>query len=647
MKINRLSLLNFGVFSGQNVLDLNSEKPIILIGGMNGRGKTTILEAVLFALYGRRSFAFEESGLTFPKYLKQRINTTDGNTVAKVALDLSVWEENKAQIYTIQREWRLSTQTPSVKTIASKNGIHDKMLSDNWDFFIEEMLPSAIAPFFFFDGEKISELANSDEDTYIKDSIKALLGINVVETAIDDVQRVIKKYQKNAGYASDLHEIAEYQAKLIDADKKLKAAKEESGGFDARRIQLEDKLKKAENRFAAMGGNLAANRKKMLEKQVQLNEKLVQINASLLDTVAGDLPLLIVLPLLDSIFDVATIEKEQKGIQSALEQMPSLLRSYEEKNHTALNIDDFIGYVKNITREASPVYNLTDSGYLRLQALCSTLRDEQQKRITEILASRNETVAKKTDTENYLAININEDEANAIYKEIVQLASDLATVTEQLRFARTSEASLSTQYDELKRQQTRVIESAVSSLESTDDIKRILLYSGYTIDIFQEYRMRFQSQKTKKLASTMGECFNKLIAKRSLLKEIKIDEATLQFHYYNDGDEEIDHSSFSAGEKQLLVIAMLWALGMCSKKQFPVIVDTPLARLDSVHREALVANYFPNVSEQTLLLSTDEEIYGKLYQMLSPNIGKEYTLQYDDKTKKSIIQTGYFGGKMQ
>lgn len=100
--------------------------------------------------------------------------------------------------------------------------------------------------------------------------------------------------------------------------------------------------------------------------------------------------------------------------------------------------------------------------------------------------------------------------------------------------------------------------------------------------------------------------------------------------------------ALSAGEKQLLVIAMLWALGICAKAEFPVIIDTPLARLDSVHRASLINNYFPYAGQQVVILSTDQEITATDYEMLHPYVGREYTLRYHEETMSSTVEDGYF-----
>ena len=91
-----------------------------------------------------------------------------------------------------------------------------------------------------------------------------------------------------------------------------------------------------------------------------------------------------------------------------------------------------------------------------------------------------------------------------------------------------------------------------------------------------------------------------------------------------------------------MVIAILWALAICSKKKLPVIIDTPLSRLDSEHRAALITTYFPNASDQTIILSTDSEIDSTYYEMMKESVGDEFTLNYDDESRSTTIERGYF-----
>lgn len=93
-----------------------------------------------------------------------------------------------------------------------------------------------------------------------------------------------------------------------------------------------------------------------------------------------------------------------------------------------------------------------------------------------------------------------------------------------------------------------------------------------------------------------------------------------------------------------MVISILWALGICSKKKLPVIIDTPLSRLDSVHRTTLINTYFPNAGEQTIILSTDSEINSEYYDLMKESIGDEFTLCYHEETQSTSIERGFMIG---
>ena len=148
------------------------------------------------------------------------------------------------------------------------------------------------------------------------------------------------------------------------------------------------------------------------------------------------------------------------------------------------------------------------------------------------------------------------------------------------------------------------------------------------------------------MAKTMTECYKKISSKKNLIDQITMDPVTLDFQYRGVSGEIIPKASLSAGEKQLMVVSLLWSLAICSKWKLPVIIDTPLSRLDSAHRLSLVTIYFPQASEQTIILSTDTEIDEYYYSAMKNSVGDEFTLIYDDVCHCSTIQRGYFtGGK--
>ena len=186
-------------------------------------------------------------------------------------------------------------------------------------------------------------------------------------------------------------------------------------------------------------------------------------------------------------------------------------------------------------------------------------------------------------------------------------------------------------------------ESILSSLETVDSDERIVKYGHIANSIIEKYRVRLQARKTKILADTMTNCYKSLANKKNLVECIEMDPESLDLVYWNKDKEIVSKERLSAGEKQLMVIALLWALAICSKKKLPVIIDTPLSRLDSAHRKSIITTYFPRASEQTIILSTDSEIDEKYYDLLKDSVGDEFTLEYNDDDKTTTLTKTYFG----
>jgi DNA sulfur modification protein DndD len=111
---------------------------------------------------------------------------------------------------------------------------------------------------------------------------------------------------------------------------------------------------------------------------------------------------------------------------------------------------------------------------------------------------------------------------------------------------------------------------------------------------------------------------------------------------YDRQSQPLPKAQLSAGEKQIYAISMLWALGKVSGRPLPIIVDTPLARLDREHRKLLVRHYFPVASHQVILLSTDTEVDQSSFVELRRHITREYNLEFDPAECDTTIAPGYF-----
>jgi DNA sulfur modification protein DndD len=105
---------------------------------------------------------------------------------------------------------------------------------------------------------------------------------------------------------------------------------------------------------------------------------------------------------------------------------------------------------------------------------------------------------------------------------------------------------------------------------------------------------------------------------------------------------KIDIESLSNGEKQIYILCLYWSLIKASGMDVPFIIDTPFARIDEIHRQNIVSEFFSTISSQVIILSTNTEIDQQSYKALKDIISKEYLIEYDDKARKTRKFDGYF-----
>ena len=136
-----------------------------------------------------------------------------------------------------------------------------------------------------------------------------------------------------------------------------------------------------------------------------------------------------------------------------------------------------------------------------------------------------------------------------------------------------------------------------------------------------------------------------MVRKDKLITRISLDKDNFNLSLFDENNFEILYHDLSSGERQLLAVSILWALSRVSNQKLPVIIDTPLGRLDSQNRYNLSSNYFHKASHQIILLSTDEEMVDEYYSIIEPAITRTFRVDYDKNKGGSSIKEGfYFNG---
>lgn len=648
MIIKRLSLNNFGVYSGNNIFEFSAKKPIVLIGGLNGRGKTTFLEAVLLALYGKNSFAYSESdGLSYGQYLRSYVNVSDGSKASYVELTFYMDQEGSEE-YRIKREWDAKSARTSEKTYVYKDGEYNQFLTDNWAMFMENVLPSALSSFFFFDGEKIATLAGENTSAQMKQSIKALLGITVLDHLENDLTRVINRTAKNSINKVEEQELENLRVQKDEANKHLQEINSDIEEYQLKLSLVQKNLDKANEEYTVKGGDLVSQRQDMVNQRSVLKARITTLEDELMTAAGSELPLLLVKDYLTNVREKSEMVHDRKTLGIALKKMKKELPGYIKK--VGAHEDDiakFIEYFEEKVKKGNDSFdfNISDSSLTQLQILLDQrLLDRKldtcttQEKIHTLTAEANQI-------DSYLSVDIDEKAIATLYKKIKRLEQERSEIEakidmleEKRRVANGIATTASSNFN-------RKVETYLKKVELNDDGDRIIKYANVANAIISKYRTALQASKVDEVATTMTECYKLLASKKSLIERIDMDPDTLDMIYLNSDGNAVPRKSLSAGEKQMMVIALLWSLAICSKKRLPVIIDTPLSRLDSLHRQAMVSVYFPKASDQTIILSTDSEIDSKTYKMMKKDIGDEFILMYDETSKSTTIKKGYFTGE--
>lgn len=648
MIIKRLTLNDFGVYAGQNSFEFTSDKPIVLVGGMNGRGKTTFLEAILLALYGSNSIAYKESNYsTYGKYLRSYINKSSWSQQASVELEF-VMRESTGREYVINRKWdSLSRRTAETITV-KENGQYSEFLTKNWAMFIENILPSALSSFYFFDGEKIAELAVDDTNVQMKESIRSMLGISVLDVLKNDLGRVLRKSSKKTTHGRAGMDLEELRQKKEELEIALQKTDKDIEKITQDVAKKQNEIEELHHQYELKGGDVFEQRKALMQKRSDLLAEIDQNQALLIDASADALPLVLVKDLILDIKLQAEDEHNDLIMQQAIGQIEILLQEYSVQHTESYPHNKaFVNFVKEMSEAAAtePLYGVSDHALFQLNSLIEEILTQVTSSTKQLLERKGALQKNLDEVESYLSLDINEKVLSELFTDIREQELELVQLNVELTSKQQERTTINGALMAASSEFSKAVEAYLANEELLDDSDRMMRYSNIALHIAEEFTVELQKRKTGVLADTITACYKKLANKKNLIQKIVMDPRSLDIAYLDDLGKNVSKDSLSAGEKQLMVIAILWALAICSKKKLPVIIDTPLSRLDSMHRTSLVTTYFPQASEQTIILSTDSEIDHTYYNMMKESVGDEFTLSYSEETKSTTILKGYFQDK--
>lgn len=711
MKINRIVLYNFNSYEGLNEFDFTSNdgnKNIILIGGKNGAGKTSLFTAIKIALYGPLSFGYVGVNPIYIAKIKDCINSKSFQmdvVESRVQIAISLMVEREIKEYEITREWDYTRQKLEERYYVKTDGclLGDQELS-YFQNYLQGMIPPDLFEFFLFDGEEVGSIfSTSTYNTYVKNAVYTLCGLDIFE--------IIRKY--TIGYAgkavSDEEEKihAQYEELCRNAEKIEKSYLELEAQIATDRDELEKvgtELIEIETAFKNAGGITEVERQTLLKEFSEAEHTKTETLTRIKMFVEGLMPFFILRDFTGRISDQLDIE--EKGeiyyyVQQKLKRQEiknALNESQEVSDDTVDVLVDFLlkkFKPKGFKEGAQPVHDLSKEDLGRVNAMISAIDDFDVGAMVELVEKRRETADKTMEINRRLKSAMTDDDArkfaereNVLLKKKDEISSSIHELEMRITIVKEELAAaiqkrdrafqgikdnaqnkhvfelstglskmmgtiLENKSESIKRNlEHLIVENLQHIYRKNNLITHIEIEDDFQFNLYQN--VKYSSTELLHLIKNLGkEVFASEIGKQGMqLLYEKHQVATVsQLYQALEADEQessyslfkrIDISRLSKGERQIFILSLYWAIIELSGQDIPFVIDTPYARIDASHRKEISEKFFPNISKQVIILSTDEEINEEYYKIIKPYVAKEYLLINDESQNRTTVKQHYF-----
>ncbi|OBK56466.1 DNA sulfur modification protein DndD [Mycobacterium gordonae] len=656
MILDRLVLHNVGTFAGRHTLELtppSATKPIILLGGLNGAGKTTVLEAIHLVLYGALAQVSNRRSGSYDNYLRglihQGVPHSEG---AAVELTFHAHQEGTEREYWIRRSWRSSGASIREILLVSVDGRHDAALTSTWNEHVDTFLPRGIAHLFFFDGEQIEALADMERSREVLGSaLAALLGLDLVEQLTTDLAVLRRRHRSHQVPAAVREAIEERQRKVtairqdeetqshtvarlrVEVERAEKRLFDSTENYRSAGGELLDQRESAEATAARLRADLAAAQEELRQELgahaplLQVHDLLINMSARAREEAQANRDRIVVDIVADRDVQIIGQLKAAKATTAVLQAIEQYMIQDREERRASSAISEVVGSLDPGAVDFLCTTALPAAKH-RLQTLLQRSRD-----IRADLEQVERVLVAMPDPDALTPLRSQRDDASA---ELIRLGAALTHAEERLALLRQERARADAAYE-------GALDDAAHANLAADDGRRLVEHVDRVRITLEALRVAATRRHLGRISELIHEALGQLLRKEKLITGVQIDPDTHVVELTGRDGRPLPSHHLSAGERQLLAVALLWGLARAAGQPLPVVIDTPLGRLDGSHREHLLERYFPYASHQVILLSTDTEIDDDAYARIAKHVGRCYRLVFDPARNATHIENGYFG----
>lgn len=661
MLIQRIKISNYKTYLSLDLdLTVDDDRPIILIGGANGGGKTTLFEAISGALYGLK--------IENKEHFMELLNQGALNT-AKPEISLQITFVGKVlgqqQKYILKRVYQLNPQGKPLESVSlNMNGnmyVYGTMTTpkdrvkaeQEINKIIKANLPQELSQYFLFDAMQSSELLKKNVFAQtIRDNFENVLGF--------------KKYLQLKRAAEKLQQ--EWAQQRLEAEKEAQEYNELCAQKDKLTADLNTCIAEQDAKYKYLASvEVEYKRAKDGAQEASALNKKIQELASKID---------------DIVKRAATYAEDLKAFVDNIEIdlfLPKLAANLAQEINNILHIKE---QLQKENTGAYPLETLKDVTnkiitYLKDLSLCSESVDEEQV-VSHIVAIQNSTnkedpfgyldeaevtalsnLVKRTGSNQFIALDRQRQELEIQLSTLDNLRSQKQTLEQtqacgneyliqnyeaaqkQIEKLKGQEATLKA---DIQRLEKRIHQFDVQ-IQQEPDIKFDTLVK--LKPLFEKIADSLLKKKKAQIESEMQQQLNKLLVSyKGHVAKVELSDSIEQFNIklYHTAGNEISLNQLNAASKQIFIQVLLKVLRNLGDYNPPVMIDTVMGVLDNESRDALMEEYFPQLAEQTILLCTTSEIRTDSdYIKLEPFISKTYTLHRNVEAQNTTVEDGYFG----
>lgn len=669
MWISKLELTGFKSYKYQSFEfpEPSDGENIVLIGGLNGFGKTSILEALYLCLYGKDAIIhLARAGLNtddnkgYPTFLERAFNGEAKRDGLDTMMVRVVINKTKTKAVDICRKWffrangnwtgeeetvvrEVIREIPDTPRIDGKNGFYLPELLD------EIFVPAHIAPFFFFDGEEVKKLADQSRVEQVKQGLEGLLGV-VLLRALADRLKSFEALKRGEVKSVDEDNLGRLLEGLTSNQEQLNALKEEIQNAEEEKKHLRAEQQSLVERITSAGGGGGdiSTVKELVEEREQIRNKLRESRKKLEEILSGRLPFhLVSKGLMDEFrhqlvseikwfdwdaekrsleprkaqFESAFMAQTEPSIQPSLseEQLDAIKKRMESAWATLFYpppsdcakeiIHDYLH--ESLRHKALEFLNTINLGQKEIHDLLNEQHSLQQR--TDELG-RKISRLEGIDRDGTLAV---------LKKQLEEVQNKIDDLGEHARLDDRKLTALESQVVQMRAEYER----EKKELDRSSPVRAIIDKSERVREVIEEVIPALFPLKVRALAKAMTEVYKRLAHKDQVDRIEIADDGTSKILGKTGKAISFDRS---AGENQIFATALIAGLAKVSGVKAPMVVDTPLGRLDSKHRANILSFWTSDKSRQVILLSQDEEIDFHFYKDISENVSKTYLLEHMD-----------------